>query len=135
MADHLSPQKRSWNMSLIRSSDTKPEILVRQILHSLGFRFRLHQKTLPGKPDIVLKKYKTVVFVHGCFWHQHKGCKRANIPKSNQSYWSRKLERNKKRDVMHKKDLRKLGWKTITIWECEIKNAEKLRTKLSKLLI
>ncbi len=135
MVDHLSSQKRSWNMSLIRSSNTKPEILVRKILYALGFRFRLHQKNLPGKPDIVLKKYNTVIFVHGCFWHQHKRCKRANIPKSNQSYWSPKLEHNKKRDVLHKKDLKKLGWKTITIWECEIKNAEKLRTKLSKLLI
>ena len=84
--DHLTRKKRSWNMSRIRSSNTKPELIVRKLLHLLGYRFRLHKKDLPGKPDIVLKKYKTVIFVHGCFWHQHKGCNRSNIPKSNKYY-------------------------------------------------
>ena len=121
-------------MSLIRSSNTKPEILVRKILHSLGFRFRLHQKSLPGKPDVVLKKYKSVIFVHGCFWHQHKGCKRSNMPKSNTAYWKPKLERNIKRDKHHKIELKKLGWKIITIWECESKNIEKIKKKILKLL-
>ena len=135
MADHLLPEKRSWNMSLIRSADTKPEIIVRKLLHSLGYRFRLHKKDLPGKPDIVLKKYKTVIFVQGCFWHQHKGCKRSNIPKSNKSYWKPKLEHNTKRDKQHKQSLRKAGWKVIAIWECEIKTVEKLKKKLINALI
>jgi len=134
MADHLTSKKRSWNMSLIRSANTAPEIIVRKLLYSLGCRFRLHKKDLPGKPDIVLKKYKTVIFVHGCFWHQHKRCKRSNIPKSNTSYWKPKLSNNIKRDIQHKTDLRKLGWRTITIWECETKTIEKLRKKLVKAL-
>ena len=121
-------------MSLIRSANTAPEIIVRKLLYSLGCRFRLHKKDLPGKPDIVLKKYKTVIFVHGCFWHQHKRCKRSNIPKSNTSYWKPKLSNNIKRDIQHKTDLRKLGWRTITIWECETKTIEKLRKKLVKAL-
>lgn len=135
MADHLTSEKRSWNMSLIRSANTKPEIIVRKLLHSLGYRFRLHKKDLPGKPDIVLKKYKTVIFVHGCFWHQHKGCKRSNIPKSNRAYWKPKLEHNIRKDAQHKRELKKLGWKTIIVWECEIKNLEKLRKAISKLFI
>jgi len=134
MADHLTSKKRSWNMSLIRSANTAPEIIVRKMLYSFGFRFRLHKKDLPGKPDIVLKKYKTVIFVHGCFWHQHKRCKRSNIPKSNRSYWKPKLNRNIKRDSRHKADLKKIGWRTITIWECETKTIEKLRKKLVKAL-
>ena len=121
-------------MSLIRSSNTKPELAVRKILHSLGYRFRLHKKDLPGKPDIILKRYKTVIFVHGCFWHQHKRCKRSNIPKSNTSYWKPKLERNMKRDKNHKADLKRVGWKTIVVWECEIKTIEKLEKKLIKAL-
>ncbi|MDP8234201.1 MAG: DNA mismatch endonuclease Vsr [Candidatus Saelkia tenebricola] len=133
MADHLTLEKRSWNMSLIRSTDTKPEIIVRKLLHSLGYRFRLHKKGLPGKPDIVLKKHKTVIFVHGCFWHQHKGCKRSNIPKSNTSYWKPKLNRNVKRDKKHKADLKRIGWKTIVIWECETKNLGKLEKKIKKI--
>ena len=121
-------------MSLIRSSNTKPELAVRKILHSLGYRFRLYKKDLPGKPDIILKRYKTVVFVHGCFWHQHKRCTRSNIPKSNISYWKPKLERNTKRDKKHKADLKRVGWKTIVVWECEIKAIEKLEKKLIKAL-
>jgi len=132
--DHLSKKKRSWNMSLIRSSNTKPELVVRKILHSLGYRYSLHKKDLPGKPDIVLRKHRTVIFVHGCFWHQHKRCKRSNIPKSHTQYWKPKLERNMSRDKVHKKNLRKLSWKTIVIWECETKSLEKLKDKLLKKL-
>ncbi|MBW2045509.1 MAG: DNA mismatch endonuclease Vsr [Deltaproteobacteria bacterium] len=133
--DHLTSKRRSWNMSLIRSVNTKPELVVRQILHSLGYRFRLHRQNLPGKPDIVLKKYNTVIFVHGCFWHQHKGCKRSNIPKSNVKYWKPKLSQNVKRDKNHKRLLRKSGWKIITIWECEGKHPDKIAKKLSKYLV
>ncbi|HDZ76892.1 MAG TPA: DNA mismatch endonuclease Vsr [Candidatus Omnitrophica bacterium] len=134
MADTLTPDKRSWNMSRIRSTNTKPEMIVRKLLHSLGCRFRLHKKDLPGKPDIVLKKYKIVIFVHGCFWHQHKRCKRSNIPKSNMSYWKPKLNRNTKRDNQHKADLKRADWRTIVIWECETKTIEKLEKKLIKSL-
>lgn len=110
MADHLTKEKRSWNMSRIRSKNTKPEIIVRSLLHRAGYRFRLHRKDLPGKPDIVLPKYKTVIFVHGCFWHRHKGCKRSNIPKSNKEYWIPKIQKNTKRDKIHYKSLIKDGW-------------------------
>ena len=100
--DHINKEKRSWNMGRISSKNTKPEIIVRSALHKAGFRFRLHRKDLPGKPDIILPKYKTVIFVHGCFWHAHKGCKRSNLPKSNLQYWTNKLEKNIQRDKKHK---------------------------------
>ncbi len=115
-------------MSKIRSKNTAPEILVRKHLHSLGYRFRLHDKKLPGKPDIVLKKHRTAIQVRGCFWHQH-GCKFSNSPKSNTSYWLPKLEKNKERDKLNDKKIKKLGWKLIVIWECMIDR------KLTKLKI
>ena len=133
--DHLTKEKRSWNMSLIKAKDTKPEVIVRRIIHRLGFRFRLHKSDLPGKPDIVLKKYQTVIFVHGCFWHQHTSCSRANIPKTNKQYWMPKLERNAVRDKINKRKLKKDGWRIITIWECQIKDPEQLKDKLIKELI
>jgi DNA mismatch endonuclease (patch repair protein) len=132
MTDHLTKEKRSWNMSRIRSRDTHPEITVRSLLHKLGYRFRLHKKSLPGKPDIVLPKYKTVIFVHGCFWHRHKGCKRCTTPTTNQKYWLPKFERNIVKDKENRKNLRKAGYASIIIWECEIKNMKKLSTKLNK---
>lgn len=132
--DHLTVKKRSWNMSLIKAKNSKPEVFVRSILHRLGFRFSLNKNDLPGKPDIVLKKYQTAVFIHGCFWHQHKNCKRANMPKSNQNYWKPKLARNVERDKINKKELMKDGWKVIVVWECEIKDPEKLKLKLIKKL-
>ena len=130
--DHLTKKKRSWNMSLIRAKNTKPEIIVRSIVHRLGFRFRLYKNELPGNPDIVLKKYKTIIFVHGCFWHQHKNCKRANMPKSNKNYWKPKLERNMERDRINKRTLKEDGWRILTVWECQIRNPEKLKDKLMK---
>lgn len=135
MTDHLSKKKRSWNMSRIRSKNTKPEIIVRSLLHRMGYRFSLHRKDLPGKPDIVLTKYKTVVFVHGCFWHRHKGCKRCTTPSTNQRYWIPKLERNIVKDKFNQKLLKKNGWFPIIVWECEIKNLGNLSKKVSKLLI
>jgi len=131
--DHLTKDKRSWNMRLIRSKDTKPEVIVRSTLHKLGYRFRLHKKDLPGKPDIVLKKYNTIIFVHGCFWHQHKGCKRATIPKTNREYWLPKLEKNKKKDQKYRFLLKKMGWNVITIWECETKDKKKLQKKIKSI--
>lgn len=119
-------------MSRIRAKNTKPEMLVRSLLHKQGYRFRLHQHNLPGKPDICLPKYKTVIFVHGCFWHAHENCKRSNIPKSNTDYWIPKIMRNVERDLMHRKSLKNMEWKVIVIWECELKNLEELREKLTK---
>ena len=134
MTDHLSPAERSRNMRKIKSKNTKPEKMVRSLLHIQGFRFRLHNKGLPGKPDITLKKYNTVIFVNGCFWHQHKNCKRANIPKSNKNYWIPKIERNKARDKQNIAELKKLKWKVLVVWECEVKKLKKLTTRLNKQL-
>jgi DNA mismatch endonuclease, patch repair protein len=123
-ADIFSVKKRSEIMSKVRSKNTKPEIVVRKLLHHLGFRFRLHKKELPGKPDIVLPKYKTVVFVNGCFWHQHEGCKKSKLPKSNRVFWVDKLSNNIKRDKKNICALEDLGWQVIIVWECELKDLD-----------
>jgi len=120
LADIWSKEKRSYVMSRIRSKDTSPEKKVRSLLHQMGYRFRLHVKRLPGQPDIVLPKYKKVVFVHGCFWHLHKGCRDGTIPKTQHEKWKTKLERNVERDKVHMRQLRKRGWKAIVVWECEV---------------
>ena len=132
MADKFSKETRSRVMSRIRSKDTKPEIIVRSFLFSKGLRFRKNDKGYPGSPDIVLPKYKTVVFVHGCFWHLHEGCKYAVMPKSNVDYWKKKLYGNKERDERNKIELEQLGWKVITVWECHLKN-NKLEKTLNEL--
>ena len=119
MTDRLSRKHRSWNMSRIRGKDTAPERLVRSALHRAGYRFRLHSEPLPGRPDLVLPKYRTVVFVHGCFWHRHSGCRFAYTPKSRTAFWNAKLDANVKRDRRTARELRGLGWKVITVWECE----------------
>ena len=111
-------------MAAIKSKNTKPEIAVRKLLHSLGYRFRLHRKDLPGSPDIVLPKYKTVIFVHGCFWHRHKGCKYKTTPKTRKEFWENKFNENIKRDKNNFKELKKLNWKVLVIWECQLKNLE-----------
>lgn len=108
-------------MSKVHSKNTKPELKIRSLLHKLGFRFRLHRKELPGCPDITLPKFKTVIFVHGCFWHQHPGCKKATIPKNNHNFWLAKLNENIQRDKKHISQLKELGWKVIIVWECDIK--------------
>lgn len=131
MADTLSKEKRSWNMSRIRAEDTSPEIKVRTYLHKQGFRFRLHRKDLPGKPDLVLPKYRTAIFIHGCFWHQHKNCRRANIPKTHLEYWAPKLDMNRKRDIRIRRALRSDGWKVIVLWECIVNNKNKSVKRLS----
>ncbi len=119
--DNHSKEVRSFNMSHIRGKDNKPEELVRKYLFSKGFRYRKNVKTLPGCPDIVLPKYKTVVFINGCFWHMHDGCHKFVWPKSNEEYWTKKLLRNKKRDEESKSNLEEQGWKVIIVWECELK--------------
>jgi len=124
MTDHLSPAKRSWNMSRIRSKNTKPELIVRKMLHNSGIRYRLHARNLPGKPDLSNKSKKFAIFVNGCFWHQHKGCKRASIPKSNTDYWIPKLEKNVNRFKENSDRLDTMGYRTAVIWECEVKDLE-----------
>lgn len=121
MSDKLTKEQRSWNMSRIRGKDTGIEVAVRKRLFSYGYRYRKYVKKLPGKPDIVLPKYKTVVFIHGCFWHMHSNCKIARIPKSNTDFWMTKLNRNVEKDQINKQLLEDMGWKVITVWECEIK--------------
>ncbi len=121
-------------MSRIKGKDTKPEKTVRSILHKNGFRFRLNSNDLPGKPDIVLPKYRSVILVHGCFWHRHSRCKFAYNPKSRAKFWQNKFSENVERDKFVKKKLRKEGWKVIVVWECETKNPETLKNRLSKYL-
>ena len=130
MVDRLTQEERSRNMSKIRGSNTKPEILVRSFLHKQGFRFRLHVKDLPGKPDIVLKKYGTAIFVDGCYWHRHQGCKLAYNPKSRQEFWQSKFESNIKRDLEVNRLFKDIPWNIIRIWQCEVN--EKNLTKLAK---
>ena len=122
MADHLSAEKRSWNMSRIHGKDTSIEKRVRSYLFRCGFRFRKNDPRLPGKPDIVLPKYHTAIFVHGCFWHRHTGCKDATTPKTNVDFWMNKFQRNINNDIKHTIELESLGWRVITIWECDIEN-------------
>jgi DNA mismatch endonuclease (patch repair protein) len=133
MADVHDKKTRSYNMSMIRSKNTKPEMLVRKFLHAQGFRYRLHDKKLPGKPDIVLPKYKTVIFIHGCFWHGHKGCKYFVVPKTRTYWWLNKINTNKANDLKALKTLKKEDWRTINLWECELKPIKIAKT-LAKLL-
>lgn len=133
MADVHSKETRSYNMSRIRSKDTKPELLVRKFLHKNGFRYRLHVKDLPGKPDIVLPKYKTVIFVHGCFWHGHEGCRYFILPKSNEGYWHPKIQKNISKDQNNKATLSIKSWKSVTVWECQLKR-DSMHQTLTELL-
>lgn len=128
--DRLTVEQRSWNMSRIKGSDTRPERRVRSVIHQLGFRFSLKRHDLPGRPDIVLVRHRTVIFVHGCFWHRHKNCRNSVLPKTRREFWLAKLNRNVERDKHNLKALKQLGWKVITVWECEIENESKLSRKL-----
>ncbi|WP_313073334.1 very short patch repair endonuclease [Melaminivora sp.] len=130
--DTLSPDARSRLMSRIKGKNTKPEMAVRSAAHSLGLRFRLHDKHLPGCPDLVLPKHRTVIFVHGCFWHRH-GCKLASNPKSRQDYWGPKFERNVRRDAEHRAALEAAGWRVAVIWECEARAPDALQARLIEL--
>lgn len=129
--DTRSPEQRSRIMRSVRSRDTGPELVVRKLLHRMGFRFRLHEKGLSGRPDIVLKKHGAVVFVHGCFWHGH-GCSKGRLPKSRLRFWTQKIVRNRERDAESVRVLKADEWRVLTIWQCETKDAEYLRTKLVK---
>lgn len=130
--DTVSKEKRSEIMSKIRGKDTKPEKIVRSLLHSMGYRFRLHRKDLPGKPDIVLPKYKTVIFVHGCFWHRHEGCKFSTMPGSNIPFWKSKFENTIRRDMRSTIELEKMKWNVIVVWECQTKKQDSLIKSLQE---
>ena len=132
--DHLDKEKRSWNMAQIRAENTKPEITVRSLLHSLGYRFRLHRRDLPGVPDIVLPKLRLVIFVHGCFWHRHQKCKSAYTPKTREEFWNAKFKSNIDRDKRAIQALRKLGWRVVIVWECETKHIDSLTKRLGERL-
>ena len=136
MVDTVTPQRRSEIMANIRSKDMRPEKLVRSTVYHLGYRFRLHRKDLPGKPDLVFPSRKKVIFVHGCFWHSHSdpNCKKAHIPKSNPNYWLPKLERTRKRDRQHIEQLNTLGWEVLVVWECKLENEKSLIERLRKFL-
>ena len=134
MADIYSPSKRSEIMAKISGRETKPEIIVRKFLFANGFRYRKNDKKLPGKPDIVLPKYKAAIFVHGCFWHNHKNCKYAKLPTTRKEFWENKIGNNKARDERNKIALEEEGWKVITVWQCDINNAQKRESRLSELI-
>ena len=132
--DTLTPAERSERMSRVRSKDTKPEIVVRSLVHRMGFRFRLHARDLPGHPDLVLPRHRKIIFVHGCFWHRHGSCKNTRWPKSKVAFWKPKLEKNHERDAATRKALRRLGWDVLVIWECQLKNLEKIAEKINGFL-
>lgn len=134
--DKLSVERRSANMARIKSKDTKPEMVVRKLTHSLGYRYRLHRKDLPGKPDLVFPRYKAAIFVHGCFWHQHPDptCKDGVMPKSRIDYWAPKLGKNQLRDIQNISTLEKFGWKSLIIWECEVKDITTLKNRIENFL-
>lgn len=133
MADVHDKETRSYNMSRIKGKDTKPEMVVRKFLHAQGYRYRLHDKKLPGKPDIVLPKYKTVIQIHGCFWHGHEGCKYFVIPKTKTEWWTEKIQKTKGKDLINKEILEKSGWKVIVLFECDLKPKKQEETLLNLL--
>lgn len=134
MADTLTQDERSRLMAKVRGKDTGPERMVRSLLQRAGYRFRLHVSELPGTPDIVLPRLRAVVLVHGCFWHRHKGCKEATTPKTHRKYWADKFARNIANDRKHSRELRRLGWRVIVIWECHLKHPDRVQSRLQRLL-
>ena len=124
MADIITPEHRSWNMSRIKGKDTKIEVKVRSWLFANGFRFRKNDRRYPGTPDVVLPKYRTVIFINGCFWHRHEGCRYATTPKTRTEFWQKKFDRNVANDIKHKEEMEAMGWNVITLWECELKKKQ-----------
>jgi DNA mismatch endonuclease (patch repair protein) len=131
--DPLTPAERSERMSRIRNTDTKPEMIVRRLVHGMSYRYRLHAPELPGHPDLVFRPRRKVIFVHGCFWHQH-GCRQYRQPRTNRSFWEPKLEGNRERDKINQKKLSAMGWKFLVIWECELQNMDKLKKRITEFL-
>lgn len=134
MPEQFSKEERSAIMGRVKSKNTKPEMVVRRLLHGLGYRYRLHGKELPGKPDLVFKRRKKAIFVHGCFWHMHPGCSRSKIPEKNREYWERKLHRNRERDRENLEALKGAGWEVHIVWGCELRDKEELARRLSAFL-
>jgi DNA mismatch endonuclease (patch repair protein) len=132
--DIYSPEKRSEIMGRVKGRDTKPERVVRSLIHRMGFRFRLHASQLPGRPDIVLPRHRKVIFVHGCFWHQHPGCRRAKLPQTRAEWWKSKLTRNRQRDLEAQEHLWQQGWKVLVIWQCQLHDPRRLEAGLRKFL-
>ena len=132
--DNLTPDQRKKTMARIKSKDTKPEIAVRRLIHRMGYRFRLHRRDLPGNPDLVFPKFRKVIFIHGCFWHGHHCRSGKNRPLSNRDYWDAKLDKNKARDKKNRRMLKKLGWETLVIWECQIADSSTLRKRIVEFL-
>jgi DNA mismatch endonuclease, patch repair protein len=133
--DNLSPDRRSENMRRIRSKGMKPEMIVRRLVHAMGYRYRLHSPSLPGRPDLVFSRLKKIIEVRGCFWHQHDGCIDSHIPKSRTDYWLPKLAGNRERDRKNLSELRRLGWRVLILWECEIGSSTRLATRLQRFLV
>ncbi|MGN6227492.1 MAG: very short patch repair endonuclease [Dyella sp.] len=133
MADHVPTEKRSEIMRAVRGKDTRPERLVRSAAHRLGLRFRLHDPRLPGRPDMVLRRWKTVIFINGCYWHRHRGCRKATTPKSNVEFWEAKFAGNQKRDQRNYRQLAKLGWRVVVLWQCEVESIDKAMARLRAL--
>ena len=134
MTDTLSSEQRSQLMAKIRGKNTGPERVVRSLLHRAGYRFRIHVRALPGTPDVVLPRYRTVVFVNGCFWHRHAGCKIATTPKSHRKFWMEKFARNVANDRKHRRQLRRMGWRVVTVWSCQLKPPDRILAKIEKAL-
>lgn len=132
--DRLTSERRSWLMGRIRSKNTGPELAVRRLVYGMGYRYRLHEKRLPGTPDLVFWRRRKAIFVHGCFWHSHTGCRYARLPKSRIEYWKEKLVGNKKRDAVARRELRRLGWRNLVVWQCELKRPERLAERLRDFL-
>ncbi len=134
MTDTLTPEERSERMSRVRNKDSKAEIKVRSIVHRMGYRFRLHDRGLPGKPDMVFRSKRKVIFVHGCFWHRHSRCRLARMPKSRLEFWRPKLEGNRRRDLKVRRELRSIGWESLVVWECEAADEGLIRDKVGSFL-
>ena len=134
MADSLPPVQRSANMRRVKGQNTRPELTVRRVLTAMGYRYRLHAKDLPGTPDIVFRGRRKAIQVHGCFWHQHPGCTRATVPEANATFWAAKLQRNVNRDAAQMAELKASGWRVLIVWECEIRNAGKLSSRLRRFI-
>jgi DNA mismatch endonuclease, patch repair protein len=134
MVDSLQPEQRSENMRRIRSHDTAPEMTVRRMVHAMGYRYRLHVKTLPGKPDLVFPRLRKIIEVYGCFWHGHTVCREGRVPGSRQEYWAPKLRANRQRDLKNRRQLRDLGWSVLVVWECQTENSSRLQSRLARFL-
>jgi DNA mismatch endonuclease (patch repair protein) len=132
--DTLSRRERSERMGRVKSKDTKPELVVRRLVYGLGFKYRLHASRMPGKPDLVFTRLKSIIFVHGCFWHRHSGCALCRMPKSRLEFWEPKLEENRRRDSRNQRKLRRDGWRLLVIWECQLANQDRVKSRILEFL-